>query len=393
MSVPKLIDSHFAQFLHKNRDLTLRVTPGGSGVSTITYALGLQHLPFGVLRESTLTSNNPPMSHQPESVLLLNAVEVNQLLTMDVCIELMAEALADLSRGNLLQPLRMVLRPPDAHGVMAMMPAYRRGKRSAYGLKAICFFHGNPAFGKDAHQGCVLLSSGETGELLAIINASAITALRTAAVSAVATKLLSRNDASELTIIGSGIQARTHLVALSKVRSIRRARVVSLNPEHPKQLAEEMRTILPFPIEPTDSVEEALKDADLIVTATSSRQPVLRREWISDGAHINAIGTYSPEAREIDSATMVASRFFVDRLESALNEAGDYLLPMKEGLIGPNNIIAEVGEVLIGEKQGRTSAREITLFKSLGLAVEDMVCAEYLYQQAQTESHGTWIKF
>jgi len=333
------------------------------------------------------------MSHQLQSVLLLNAAEVNQLLTMNVCIELMAEALADLSSGNLVQPLRMVLRPPDARGVLAMMPAYRRGEGSAYGLKAICFFHGNPAFGKDAHQGCVLLSSGETGELLAIINASAITALRTAAVSAVATKLLSRNDASELTIIGSGVQARTHLVALSQVRSIRRARVVSRNPEHPKQLAKEMRTTLPFPIEPVGSIEEALKDAELIVTATSSRQPVLRREWISDGAHINAIGTYSPEAREIDSATMVASRFFVDRRESALNEAGDYLLPLKEGLIGPNDIIAEVGEVLLGQKRGRTSADDITLFKSLGLAVEDMACAEYLYQRAQIEKVGTWIKF
>ena len=333
------------------------------------------------------------MSHQLQSVLLLNAAEVNQLLTMNVCIELMAEALADLSRGNLVQPLRMVLRPPDARGVLAMMPAYRRGEGSAYGLKAICFFHGNPAFGKDAHQGCVLLSSGETGELLAIINASAITALRTAAVSAVATKLLSRNEASELTIIGSGVQARTHLVALSQVRSIRRARVVSRNPEHPKQLAKEMRTTLPFPIEPVGSIEEALKDAELIVTATSSRQPVLRREWISDGAHINAIGTYSPEAREIDSATMVASRFFVDRRESALNEAGDYLLPLKEGLIGPNDIIAEVGEVLLGQKRGRTSADDITLFKSLGLAVEDMACAEYLYQRAQIEKVGTWIKF
>jgi ornithine cyclodeaminase/alanine dehydrogenase-like protein (mu-crystallin family) len=333
------------------------------------------------------------MSSQPGKVLLLSAVEVDQLLPMNVCIDLMAHALADLSRGDLVQPLRSVLRPPEARGVMAMMPAYRRGERSAYGLKAICFFHGNAAFGKDAHQGCVLLSSGETGELLAIINASAITALRTAAVSAVATKLLSRTDVSELTIIGSGIQARSHLVALSLVRSIKRARVVSVNPKHPKQLAEDMRTTLPFPIEPTESVEESLQDADLIVTATSSRQPVLRREWISPGAHINAIGTYSPDAREIDSATMVASRFFVDRRESALNEAGDYLLPMKEGLIGPNHIVAEIGEVLIGEKQGRTAADEITLFKSLGLAVEDMACAEYLYQQAQTENVGTWIKF
>ena len=333
------------------------------------------------------------MSHQPESVLLLNSLEVNQLLPMDVCIELMAEALADLSRGNLVQPLRMVLRPPEAKGVIAMMPAYRRGDRSAYGLKAICFFHGNAAIGKDAHQGCVLLSSGETGELLAIINASAITALRTAAVSAVATRALARHDANNLAIVGAGIQARAHLIALSLVRPIVRARVVSQNPEHPKQLADEVRTTLPFPIEPVAHIEDALKDANLIVTATSARQPVLRREWISPGAHINAIGTYSPDSREIDGATMAAARVFVDRRESALNEAGDYVLAAREGFVGPDSIVAELGEVLLRKKKGRTSHAEITLFKSLGLAIEDMVCAEYLYQRAQTERRGTWIKF
>ncbi len=349
---------------------------------------------LGYSEESHSDSQEKPMSnHQAQKVLVLNADEVNLLLSMEVCIELMSNALADLSRGEMLLPLRMVVRPPDARGVMAMMPAYRRGEHSVYGLKAICFFHGNPEYGKDAHQGCVLLSSGVTGELLAIINASAITALRTAAVSAVATRLLSRPDANDLAIVGAGVQARTHLIALSHVRPIVKARVVSQNPEHPKQLADEMQTRLPFPIEPVVHIEEALKGANLIVTATNARQPVLRREWISPGAHINAIGTYSPESREIDSATMAAARIFVDRRESALNEAGDYLLAAKEGLIGPDSILAEVGEVLLRQKPGRTSIEQITLFKSLGLAIEDMACAEYLYQQAQAKSVGTWVRF
>jgi ornithine cyclodeaminase/alanine dehydrogenase-like protein (mu-crystallin family) len=334
------------------------------------------------------------MTRDQQHVLVLSSSEIKTLLPMTECVRLMSDALADLSRGDVVQPLRMVVRPEDAKGVMALMPAYRRGPKSAYSLKAICFFHGNPdAFGIDAHQGCVLLSSGETGKLLAIMNASAITALRTAAVSAVATRLLARANASDLAIVGSGIQARAHLLALSTVRSIKRARVVSLNPDHPKRLADEMRTALPFPIEPMTSVEETLHDADLIVTATSARQPVIKREWISAGAHINAIGTYSPQAREIDSATMAAARIFTDRRESALNEAGDYLLAAGEGVIGPDSLVAEIGEVLLGKKLGRRSGDEITLFKSLGLAIEDMACAEYLFQKALTEQVGSWIQF
>ncbi len=311
---------------------------------------------------------------------------------MSECIELMTTALEDLSRGDFHLPLRMIVRPPEARGLMAMMPAYRNGERRSYGLKALCFFHDNPTLDKDAHQGCVLLSSGDTGELLAIMNATTITALRTAAVSAVATKLLSRPDASNLAIIGAGVQARQHLFALSHVRRLHRARVYSPNPDHPRQLAEEMKDSLPFPVEPVTSAEAALKDADLIVTATSARQPVVQREWISNGAHINAIGTYSPQSREIDSQTMAASRIFVDRRESALNEAGDYLLAVEEGAIGRDSIVAEVGEVLLGQKTGRASDQEITLFKSLGLAIEDMACAEYLYDKAKTAKIGTWLE-
>lgn len=333
------------------------------------------------------------MTPAPNRVLILNSSEIKLLLPISECVGLMSEALKDLARGEFELPLRMIVRPPAARGVMGMMPAYRHGDKAAYALKAICFFHDNPQQGKDAHQGCVLLSSGATGELLAIMSASAITEIRTAAVSAVATRLLARTDASELAIVGSGIQARAHLLALSCVRAIKRARVVSLNPAHSQALADEMRSQVAFPVEPMISIEEALRGADLIVTATSARKPVVRREWISPGAHINAIGTYSPQAREIDSATMAAARIFVDRRESALNEAGDYLLAAAEGLITPDSLVAELGELLLEQKQGRTSDQEITLFKSLGLAIEDMACAEYLFKKAQLEKAGTWIEF
>lgn len=312
---------------------------------------------------------------------------------MHDCIELMADALSALARGEVHQPLRTIVRPPDARGLLGLMPAYRSGERGAFGLKAICVFPENPAQDKDAHQGAVTLFSRDTGELLALMNASEITAIRTAAVSAVATRLLARENTQQLGIIGAGVQARTHLKALACVRPIQHARVAARNINHAEQLVREMQPHVPFPIEAVQKNEDAVRNADLIVTATSSLEPVINKDWISEGAHVNAIGTHSPGSREIDSATMAVARIFVDRRESALNESGDYLLAAKEGLIGPENILGEIGELVIGTKQGRTSEDEITLFKSLGLAIEDVVCAAYLYEQAQSQSVGTWVDF
>jgi ornithine cyclodeaminase len=327
-------------------------------------------------------------------ILILNSTEVEQLLPMRECIAIMAEALTALAQGEVYQPLRMIVRPPDAAGLLGLMPVYRSGEAPAYGLKAICVFEDNPTKGKDAHQGSVMLLSGETGELLALINASAVTAIRTAAVSGVATRLLALEDAGELAIIGSGVQARTHLSALACVRPIRRARVASRSIEHARKFAGEMQTHFPFPVVAIEDVEEAVRGADLIVTATNAREPVLRREWIAPGAHINAVGSSSPEAREVDTATVVASRLFVDRRESALKEAGDYLIPMREGMIGPEHIRAELGEVLTSVRHGRTSRDEITLFKSVGLAIEDLASAEYVYRRALEEKKaGTWVEF
>ena len=326
-------------------------------------------------------------------ILILNHTEVEQLLPMHECIDVMKEAFAALARGEFHQPLRTIVRPPEAKGVMALMPTYRAGKQPLFGLKAICVFSGNAAIGKDAHQGSVIVFDGTTGEPLAIVNASAITAIRTAAVSGLATRLLAREDAGDLAIIGAGVQARTHLVAMACVRKLRRIRVAAGRFANAQKFAEEIQPQCFCPIEPVESSEAAVRGADIIVTATTSRAPVLKREWISAGAHINAIGTFSPKAREIDTATMVDATLFVDARESALNEAGDYLLAAEEGAIGPEHIRAELGEVLIGAYPGRTSRDEITLFKSLGLAIEDLAAAAHAYQKANEQGLGEWVEF
>jgi len=327
------------------------------------------------------------------NILILNYDEVERLLPMQECVEVMAEALAALSSGQLHQPLRMVVRPPDAVGLMGLMPAYRAGAQATYGLKAVCVFPGNTALGKDAHQGSVTLFSGATGELLALLNASAITAIRTGAVSAVATRLLAREDAGELALLGTGVQARSHLAAMACARPIRRARVVSRDPDHARAFAAELRPLYPFPIEPAANPEAAVRGADIVVTATTAAEPVIRREWLAPGTHINAVGSSIPTTRELDTATLAAAELFVDRRESTLNESGDYLFAMREGAIGPDHIRAEVGELLLGAQPGRSSAAAITVFKSLGLAVEDLAAAEYVYRQAQAQGAGTWVEF
>lgn len=316
-------------------------------------------------------------------VLVLNEHEVHELLTMGECIEVMEDALATLARGDVHQPLRSLVRAPNASGFLGLMPAYRGGKASYFGLKEVCVFPSNPWRGLDTHLGAVLLHSGDTGELLAMVNASAVTAIRTAAVSAVATKLLAREDASTLAVIGSGVQARGHIQSIPLVRGIRDIRVFSRN----RTQAESLGVTL------AASVESAVRDADIVVTATSSKEPVLLRNWIAPGTHINAVGSSVSTSRELDSAAVAASSLFVDRRESTVNESGDYLFAFREGAIDEDHIRAEIGEVLIGTANGRTSAHEITLFKSLGLAIEDLASAAFLYEKARRLGAGTTIDF
>jgi len=307
-------------------------------------------------------------------LLVLSEHDVDELLTLPECIAVMEDALASLARGEVHNPLRQATRAPGAAGLLGLMPAYRGGDRPVYGLKEVCVFPGNPARGLDSHLGAVLLHDGETGELLAAMNASAITAIRTAAVSAVATKLLAREDSAVLAVIGTGVQGQMHAAAIPLVRPIREIRMFSRSGGT------------------AASAERCARGADIVVTATSSKEPVLRREWLSPGVHINAVGSSIAAARELDSATVAAASLFVDRRESTVNESGDYLLALREGAIGgPEHIRGELGELLTGRAEGRRSAEEITLFKSLGLAIEDLASASFLYDKAVRLGRGTVV--
>jgi ornithine cyclodeaminase len=321
------------------------------------------------------------------AILVLSQSEVERLLDMEGCIEAMADVLGALARGELFQPLRTIAFPPGESSGIGLMPSHRSGAAAAYALKTICLFPDNPARGLDAHQGTVTLFSGTTGEVRALMNASAITAIRTAAVSAVATRLLAREDATELAIIGAGVQGRSHLEAMRAVKPWDSIRIASRTPASAQALAEETGT------EAVESAEEAVRSADVVVTATNSSEPVLRFEWLKAGAHVNAVGSSIAAARELDTATMMAGSLFVDRRESTLNEAGDYLFPAHEGAIGPDHIKAEIGEILIGKHPGRTSPDELTIFKSLGLAVEDLAAAEYVVRRAEETGTGTIVEF
>jgi ornithine cyclodeaminase/alanine dehydrogenase-like protein (mu-crystallin family) len=324
-------------------------------------------------------------------LLVVGHDEVKRLLPMEECIELMASVLADLARGAVWQPLRFVVRPPDEPSLMGLMPAHRSEPTASYGLKAVCIFPSNAARGIDLHQGGVLLFDGETGVLRALVDASAITATRTAAVSGVATKALAREDARELAILGSGVQARSHLEAMAAARPFERARVWSRTAEHAAAFAAEAE--VSFPVEAVESAEEAVRAADVVVTATSSREPIVRRDWLAPGAHVNAVGSSIPTARELDADTVAASALFADARESMVNEGGDYLFAVREAGIGPDHIRAELGEVLTGSGQGRLADDELTVFKSLGLAAEDLAAAEHVYTRAQAAGAGVTVPF
>ena len=325
--------------------------------------------------------------------LVLTHAEVERLLSMEECIAVMAETLAALARGALSQSLRSVYVPPGATGALAWMPAHRSDAQAVYGMKILCVVPDNPRRGLDGHQGAVVLMDGVTGELRALVNAAATTAIRTAAVSAVATRLLAREDARELAIIGAGVQAQWHLEAIPLVRPVERVRVASRTPEGARAFVERMRDRTSCTLEAAASPEAAVRGAVIVVTATTAREPVLQRAWLAPGTHVNAVGASRPPHREIDTATWAAAEVFVDRRESVENEAADYRQAREEGAIGPEHIRAELGDLLLGRATGRTTPDQLTLFRSLGLAVEDMAAAQHLVQRAHQRGAGTSVDF
>lgn len=324
-------------------------------------------------------------------ILIVNQTEVSQLLPMADCIEVMAEALKTLARGEAILPLRPVLWLPEKVGALGMMPAYM-GDLQIMGLKIVSVFPGNHGTEYDSHMGAVMLFETKHGQPLAIMDATEITAIRTAAVSGLATRLLAREDAGDLAILGSGTQARTHLEAMLLCRKIRRVRVWSRNPENGRRFAERESRRHNIRVEVMPAVLAAVQGADIVCTTTSSPDPILPGKYLSTGAHINAVGSSVPFARELDTEAVLKARLFVDRRESTVNEAGDFLMPKKEGVIGDNHIQGEIGEILLGEVKGRKSQQEITLFKSLGLAVEDLASANHIYKKAIDGGMGTKVE-
>ena len=314
-------------------------------------------------------------------VLLISQADVPRLLPMQECIDAMHDVFIALATQRAILPLRTVIPLPDQKGAFACMPAVLQ-TQSAMGVKVITVFPANHGTSFDSHQGAVLLFEPEHGSLVAVLDASSITAIRTAAVTAVATRALARADAGVLALIGSGVQAVTHLEAMLAVRPIKEVRVYSKTLEHAEAFAARESRRHNLSIQTAHSAEQAVRDADIVCTLTSSRTPVLQGDWLAPGTHVNAIGASTRHTRELDGRAVQRSRLYADRRESTLKEAGDFLMAKEEGLINDDHIVAELGDVLTGQVPGRTHAQEITLFKSLGLAIEDVGAAQLVYQRA-----------
>ncbi len=326
-----------------------------------------------------------------EKVLIANQREVTQLLPMAECIAVMSETLQALDSGQALLPLRTMMLLPDGENLMGLMPSYLANIQSL-GVKVIAAFPSNFGSEYDTHPGVVILFEAKHGMLRAIVDGTSITAIRTAAVSGVATRLLAQEDAGDLALIGAGTQAHTHLEAMKCVRKIRRVRVYSLPLAGAYAFAERESKRHGIPVEVKETAREAVDGADIICTTTTAREPVLKGEWVSPGAHINAVGAYNPATRELDSQAVAQARLYVDRKESTLHEAGEFLIPKAEGLFGDEHILGELGELLNGKIGGRSSPAEITLFKSLGIAIEDLAAAYHVLQKARQTNLGLWVE-
>jgi ornithine cyclodeaminase len=320
------------------------------------------------------------------TVLVLSAADVRAVLDLESCIEAMAGVLTQLERGEAAMPLRTVVRSEGAP-LLGLMPAYRGGAAPVYALKEIVIAPGNRDRGLDPHQGAVLLHDGETGQLRAVLDASAVTEIRTAAVSAVATRLLARPGSARVAILGAGIQARSHAAAMRAALPRASIRLWGPTPGRARETADALGADV------AGSVNEAVEGADVICTTTAAREPVLSLAQVPAGTHVNAVGSSVPTARELATDLVAACSLFVDRRESTLAEAGDFLLAAAELGLGAEHIEAELGEVLTGRHPGRLDDDELTVFKSLGLAVEDLAAAELCVARARERGVGVEVAF
>jgi len=326
-------------------------------------------------------------------LLVLSADDLRELLPMRACIDAIDAALRRLADGQAVQPLRTIMRLPGERGLLGMMPAQLGGAGGDHAIKVVSVFPGNHGTGIDAHQGAVLLFEGRHGRLAAVLDASELTAIRTAAASAVATRALAREDAASLAIVGTGIEALKHVEAMLLVRKIANVRVAGRDFAKAQRFAAAAAKRHGVPVAACASVEAAVRDAAIVCTTTNAREPVLRGAWLARGCHVNAVGSCTPHARELDGEAMALARLYTDRRESLLHEAGDFLLARRDGMVTDAHVCGELGEVLTGRVPGRRSADEITLFESLGIGVEDLAAAQLAVAAARAQGRGAVVEF
>ncbi|MBR6488723.1 MAG: ornithine cyclodeaminase family protein [Clostridiales bacterium] len=308
------------------------------------------------------------------SVRSLTAEDVNARLNAKECVNLMRQTFIDLENGKSKQYLRAVFALSTGN-VMGVMPA---DFNSFFGAKILSVYPSNYRRNLPSHQGEILVFDGETGSLKGLVDAMSVTGIRTGACSAVATDVLASPFASVLALIGCGHQGWSHLAAIKEIRDLTEIRVFDQISEKAQSFAKDASERYGVNVIACSSVKQAVETADIVCTLTSSKTPVLESGWIKRGCHINAVGACSKDARELPSDLVIRSRFYCDSVESVMNESGDFLFPLKEGLISEGHLLGTVGELLCGKIEGRTSADQITIFESLGMAVEDLAAADYV---------------
>jgi len=324
--------------------------------------------------------------------LLLTRKDVEALLPMSEAMAAVEEAFRQYALGNVTMPLRSTIRIPGYKGVNLGMPAYIGGEMDALGLKVVSVYGDNPArYNLPTVIATVLLNDPRSGALLAIMDGTWLTAMRTGAAGGVAAKYLARADARVATILGAGVQGRTQLMAACEARKLRRTYVYDTAPERSQTFAGDMSTKLGVEVIATDDLEMAVTEADILVAASNAHEPIFPGAWLRPGTHINGIGSHAPAARELDSETVRRSLVIADQREACLAEAGDIIIPIQEGAITAEHIHGELGQVITGQVAGRTSDDQITLFKSVGLAMQDVSTAARIYALARERGAGQQI--
>lgn len=319
---------------------------------------------------------------------LLTEQQVHSLLPISDLIAAMESALAKFSSGEVLQPVRSVLTVGPTKAYFGLMPAYVPSPASL-GAKVVTVFGENHKKQLPSHLATILLLDPETGSLVALMDGRYITEARTAAVSAVSARFLARANAGRLAILGSGVQARSHLEALQHVRQLTDVRIWSPRAQSRQQFVDDMSPHIPVPIVATASAEAAVRDADLVVLATSSTTPVVENAWVASGAHVMCVGACRPDQREMAPELVTRGRLYVDSKKAALIESGDVVMNIAAGHFDASHVRGEIGELVLGRVTGRTADSEVTLFKSLGMAVEDVVAADLVFRRASETGAGT----